>query len=235
VAKGSVDSGTRPAAGMATAQSVYSIGAVSSMLETAPATLRTWEERYGVVIPSRTATGHRLYSRDQVDRLRSIKAQIAGGMSAADAHRLLAEEIRLTDLSETPEGAGGPRLLILVAERDPYSAELIEFLLRTEGFVVDVALDAEEARLRFGDRQPHLTVVEFLIDGGSGEELCRWLKSQAAAPVLAISSLDAADRALRAGADAFLAKPVRQLQFVSAVKDLLGVSAMLERPVPTLR
>jgi hypothetical protein len=47
--------------------------------------------------------------------------------------------------------------------------------------------------------------------------------------VLAVSSLDAADRALGAGADVFLTKPVRQLQFVSAVKDLLGISAMLGR------
>jgi hypothetical protein len=45
--------------------------------------------------------------------------------------------------------------------------------------------------------------------------------------VLAVSSLDHEDAALRAGADAFLTKPLDPLQFVGTIKDLLGESAML--------
>jgi DNA-binding NarL/FixJ family response regulator len=43
-----------------------------------------------------------------------------------------------------------------------------------------------------------------------------------------ISTLDASDQALAAGADAFLLKPLDPLQFVSTVKDLLGKSAFLQ-------
>jgi DNA-binding transcriptional MerR regulator len=214
--------------GWAVAQSasVYSIGAVASMLGLPPATLRTWEERYGVVAPKRTPAGHRLYSRDQVEQLRFVMSEIESGRTAADAHRLLARR----SLPARQHAARGPRVLILVAERDPYSAELIEFLLRTEGFDVQVALDVAGARADFRSAQPQLSIVEFLIDGGAGEDLCRWLKAQGTAPILVLSSLAAADRALRAGADAFLVKPVGHLQLVSAVKDLLGVSAMLDLP-----
>jgi DNA-binding transcriptional MerR regulator len=206
---------------------VYSIGAVASMLGVPPATLRTWEERYGVVSPARTPAGQRLYSRNEVDQLRVVSAAIERGMSAADAHRLLAEQVARADQDERSRGARGPRLLVLVAERDQYSAELIEFLLRTEGFGVDATLDVEDAKQRFLRASPHLIVVELLLPDGTGESLCQWLRERSSAPMLVISSLDATDRALGAGADAFLVKPVGHLQLISTVKDLLGVSAML--------
>jgi DNA-binding transcriptional MerR regulator len=207
---------------------IYSIGAVASMLGLPPATLRTWEERYTAVVPSRTPAGHRLYSRDQVEQLRFITAEMEKGLSAADAHRSLADrDQHVAGQRHEPAGGAGPRLLILVAERDQYSAELIEYLLRTEGFSVELALDADEAKRKFEDVRPHLCLVEFLMAGGAGEELCHWLKEHGNAPVLVVSSLDVADRALKCGADAFLHKPMGHLVLISAVKDLLGVSALL--------
>jgi DNA-binding transcriptional MerR regulator len=197
------------------------------MLGLPPATLRTWEERYGAVVPGRTAAGHRLYSRDQVEQLRFVSAEMAKGLSAADAHRSLADRDDAARGHEPPDGAR-PRLLILVAERDQYSAELIEYLLRTEGFSVEVTLDADEAKRRFEDIRPHLCLVEFLVSGGGGEELYRWLKDHGNAPILVVSGLDVADRVLKGGADAFLRKPVGHLLLISAVKDLLGVSALLQ-------
>src|SRR3954454_10520398 len=70
---------------------VYSIGAVARMLGVPAATIRNWEERYAAVVPERSEGGHRLYSRDQVDELRFVAAEVSGGLSAADAHRLLEE------------------------------------------------------------------------------------------------------------------------------------------------
>jgi len=205
---------------------VYSIGAVASMLGVPPATLRTWEERYGVVLPERTRGGHRLYSRTQIEQLRFITGQMASGATAADAHRLVAQQVAEGTLLEAHARAGA-RVLILIAERDEYSAELIEFLLRTEGFAVEVALDVDETKRRFELLRPDVIIVEFLLGGGEGEHLCHWLKGQGAPRVLVVSGLDAADRALRAGADAFLRKPVGHLLLVSAVKDLLGLSAIV--------
>ena len=198
------------------------------MLELPVATIRNWEERYGAIVPERSAGGHRLYSRDQVEQLRFIASQVDRGLSAADDHRLLAEDSE--GGPPWPEAPGDrPRLGVLVAERDPVAAELAEFFLRTEGYEVNVALAAGEAEEQWRVRRPKLAIVELLISGGQGAELCRRLKEQGAGAVLAISALEARDEALAAGADAFLQKPVDPLELVSTVKDLLGASALVAR------
>ena len=210
---------------------MYSIGAVAQMLGIPPATLRTWEERYGLLVPERSPGGHRVYSRDQVEQLRFVKAQLDSGMSPADAHRLLAERVAAGSVSLGAPEAAETRLLILLAERDPYAAGLAEYFLRTEGYEVAAALDTAEAVRKFDELTPSMVVIDLLISPGGGLELCRQLKQRSGAPVLAISTLETSDQALEAGADGFLQKPLDPLQLVSAVKDLLGASAFL-RPSP---
>lgn len=205
---------------------VYSISAVGLMVGVPTATLRTWEDRYALVVPERNSSGHRLYSRAQVEQLQFLRLRMADGMSAADAHRLLAEQLDAG--RPVVAQAGHPtHLLILLAEHDPYAAELQEYFLTTEGFQVDVALDGEAARHSFLENPPSLVVVELLISGGVGLSLCRFFKERRAVPVVAISALACRDRAIEAGADAFLLKPLEPLQFVSTVRDLLGSSAFL--------
>ena len=63
------------------------------MLGVPVATIRTWEDRYRLVVPDRNASGHRLYRRGQVEQLRFVRARMTERASAADAHRLLAEQI----------------------------------------------------------------------------------------------------------------------------------------------
>jgi DNA-binding transcriptional MerR regulator len=208
---------------------VYSISAVARMLGVPVATLRTWEERYAGVVPDRNPSGHRLFSRGQVEQLRFVKMRMAEGMSAADAHRLLAERID-TGLPVAVPGGHPPRLLILLAEHDPYAAELQEYFLKTEGFEVEVALGEEAARRSFIEDSPSLVVVELLISGGSGFSLCRYFKQDHDVPVVAVSILECQDQAMEAGADAFLLKPLEPLRFVSTVRDLLGSSAFLLSP-----
>jgi DNA-binding transcriptional MerR regulator len=208
---------------------IYSISAVARMVGVPVATLRTWEERYALVVPDRNASGHRLFNRAQVEQLRLVKTRMAEGLSAADAHRLLAERIG-TGLPVTAPAGHPPRLLILLAEHDPYAAELQEYFLKTEGFEVDVALGDEAAKRSFLDNSPSLAVVELLISGGTGFSLCRFFKQEHDVPVIAVSVLECQDQALEAGADAFLRKPLEPLQFVSTVRDLLGSSAFLLSP-----
>lgn len=213
---------------VASKQPLYSIGAVAEMVGTAAATLRSWEERYGLVEPERTEGGRRLYTRDDVEQLRFVVDAIGRGFSAADAHRLLRERVEGGGAQDVVKARRPPpELLVLLAERDPYGAELSEYFLRTEGYAVELALSAEDAERIFRDHPPDVAIVEMLISGGAGADLCSQLKQIAPVPVLAISSLDARDQALDAGADGFLRKPVDPLQLVSAVKDLLGQSALV--------
>lgn len=205
---------------------VYSISAVARMLDVPVATIRTWEDRYGLVVPERNHSGHRLYSREQVEQLKYVTTRMSEGASAADAHRLLGLQIE----SGQPVAAGpGPRarFLVLLAEHDPYAAEFQEYFLKTEGYQVETVFDEASARRIFTHHAPGLVVVEVLISGGSGYELCRYFKQAGSAPVVAVSALECRDEAVAAGADAFLLKPVDPLQFVSTVRDLLGSSAFL--------
>jgi DNA-binding transcriptional MerR regulator len=207
-------------------EAVYSIGAVARMLDVPTSTLRAWEERYGVVTPERSHGSQRLYSRGDIEHLRFIKAQIDGGVSAADAHRILDQALRAGRL---PTGAPAPRdrrPLIMIAERDPYAADLAEYFLRTEGYEVCLALDARQATLLFQERSPELVVLDLLISGGAGFRLCGEFAAKAGVVVVAVASIDAAHEALRAGAAAFLNKPLESLVLVSTIRDLLGTSVL---------
>jgi DNA-binding transcriptional MerR regulator len=208
---------------------VYSISAVAKMLDVPVATLRTWEDRYGQVVPARNASGHRLFSRHQVEQLVFVRAQMSQGASAADAHRLLADQaehgLPLTPPAATARPA--PRLLILLAESDPYAAEFQEYFLEAEGFEVVVALDEDAARNAFTASLPAVVIVEVFISGGEGLALCRRFREQDSVAIIAVSAVDVAAQAFDAGADAFLRKPLDPLQLVSTVQDLLRSSAFL--------
>ena len=208
---------------------VFGISAVARMLGVPAATIRTWEDRYRLVVPERTASGHRLYSREQVGQLRFVRAQMSEGLGAADAHRLLAERLdggsfaagepALADGDAGP--AVPPQATILLAECDRYAAELQKDFLTTEGFEVDVALSEAEARSALSGRRPAVAVIEPLISGGAGLELCRSFK-RSGVPVIVASVLQAREQALAAGADAFLGKPLNPPRLLSAIRDLLG-------------
>jgi CheY-like chemotaxis protein/transposase len=207
---------------------VYSIGAVARMLGIGVATIRNWEERYGTIVPERSPGGHRLYSRDQMEQLRLVVAQVARGLSAADAHRLLAEQRE--DGEPVDDGRGAPaRLLVMLAEPDPVAADLVQFFLRADGYEVHLVLGVRDAEEQWLASRPQLAIVELMISGGQGAELCRRLKQHDAGAVLATSVLEARDEALAAGADAFLQKPLDPLELLSTVKDLLGAGTLVAR------
>ena len=127
---------------------LFSIGAVARMVELAPATIRTWETRYGLVTPERSGGGQRLYSRDQVEQLRFVKAQIGQGRRPGEAHRLLQERIARGD------GVVGTRMRVLLAESRLSAGRVLRELLGEDGF---------EALVPGGDRQTTALVV---IDPG---------------------------------------------------------------------
>jgi DNA-binding transcriptional MerR regulator len=212
---------------VALARGIYSIGAVARMLGLSQPAIRSWEDRYGLIVAERSEGGRRVYTRDQLEQLRFVKERVDEGLSAADAHRLLAErQAGAHPIVETADLTPPERLLVLLAESDRYGAELNDFILRAEGYEVEIALTAEDAEEKFVSQDPALSIIELMISGGVGRELCERLKKQRPTPVLCISSLDLGEDALAAGADAFLKKPVEPRQLVAAVKDLLSRSGL---------
>jgi DNA-binding transcriptional MerR regulator len=207
----------------------YSIGAVARMRGVPASTLRAWEERYALIKPVRSEGSQRLYSRAQVEKLRFIKTQIESGVSAADAHRVLSQELSRGGLpAALPERGpvAGGRPLVLIAERDAYAAELAEYFLRTEGWDVAIALDATQARLKFEEQSPSVVIIDLLLSGGAGFRLLTEFAAHPSAQILAVSAIDSAEEATRCGAAAFMRKPLEPLALVSIVRDLVGTSAL---------
>jgi CheY-like chemotaxis protein len=198
------------------------------MLSVSQAAIRSWEDRYGVVVAERSAGGRRLYTRDQLEELRFIKEQLDQGLSASDAHRLAAERqadgqqpAPVPPPSARTSARARARPLVLLADGDPYGAQLHDVWLRAAGYEVEIARSATEAEEKFDAQEPALTIVELMISGGTGRELCQRLKTRSEMPLVCISSLDLHGAALAAGADAFLKKPLDPQQLVSTVADLV--------------
>jgi DNA-binding transcriptional MerR regulator len=207
-------------------RALYSIGVVSRMVGVPVSTLRTWEERYGLVIAVRSSGGQRRYTRNQLTHLSFVVEQIDQGFSPGDAHRLLAEHIdRGSEVVNPGTDEKQAEILVLIAERDRFAASLEDYLLRTEGFRVETASSADETERKFDELVPRIVVVELLLSGGVGGRLIERLK-EAGATVIAVSPLAARDVAAEFGAAAFLQKPIDPLVFVSTVRDLLGTSAI---------
>ena len=104
---------------------IYSIGAVERMLDIPTATIRNWEERYGLVKPERKATAATgLYTRAQVEQLRFvIEGRLAGYSRPRPIACLLSSLERGSGYRSPDERGRRLASLILLAERDPYAAE----------------------------------------------------------------------------------------------------------------
>ena len=227
------------AAGTGTARPILSISAVARMLGVPVATIRTWEDRYGLVVPDRNASGHRLYSRDQVEQLRFVHARMAEGPErgrrSPPARRVArpAGQSRPGHRSRPPPAAGR-------AARPACRLRWPSCWLsvtRTPPNCRSTSSRPRDSRSRWRStgrrpcgaltvRPPAVAVIELLISGGTGLDLCRSFKRHGV-PVIAASVLRSRDQALEAGADAFLAKPLDPAQLASAIRDLLGLSPRL--------
>ena len=88
---------------MSSTEKVLRIGELSRRVGVPVESLRAWERRYGLLAPSRTPGGFRLYGEEDVARVLAMRAHLGGGLSAAEAARLaLAEEVAETAAAPIP-------------------------------------------------------------------------------------------------------------------------------------
>lgn len=118
-----------------------------------------------------------------------------------------------------------PRLLLV--EDDPALAELLEFRFRNEGYQVRATPDGDEALLLAQEEVPDLVVLDWMIEGTSGIEVCRRLrkdKATAHVPILMLTARGAEDdkiRGLDTGADDYLTKPFSPRELLARVNAIL--------------
>ena len=125
-----------------------------------------------------------------------------------------------------------PRLLLV--EDDPALAELLEFRFRQQGYAVTVTPDGDEALLLAAEQVPDLVVLDWMVEGTSGIEVCRRLrkgKATAHVPIVMLTARGAEDdkiRGLETGADDYVTKPFSPREL------LARVGAILRRIRPAL-
>tara|TARA_Y100000590_G_scaffold364121_3_gene422198 strand:- start:3059 stop:3469 length:411 start_codon:yes stop_codon:yes gene_type:complete len=77
----------------------YRIGAVNRLTGVPPETLRSWEMRYGLVAPNRTVGGFRVYSEEDLERIRLVRSLTLSGHAVGTLVGLDIEELgRLSDM-----------------------------------------------------------------------------------------------------------------------------------------
>lgn len=117
------------------------------------------------------------------------------------------------------------RALILVVERDPHVRALERYFLEQAGFSVEFSGDGQQGLERARELRPDIVISEILVPGLDGLGVCRALKANAETRriiVLIFSILAAEQRAVEAGADGFLRKPLDDARLVRSIEELLG-------------
>ncbi len=123
---------------------------------------------------------------------------------------------------------------ILVVDDTPANAKLLSDLLTYNGYEVVTAASGAEALGKVETGQPDLVLLDIIMPGMDGYEVCRTIRKNPATeilPVVMVTSLDPAEErinGLEAGADDFLAKPVDEHELLVRVRSLLRIKELYD-------
>jgi len=113
---------------------------------------------------------------------------------------------------------------ILVVDDDPMVASTVQRVLRPEGYDIEVALGGAQALEQARAHPPDLVVLDLMMPGIDGLEVCRQLRTGGNLPILMLTARSGtADRVrgLDTGADDYLVKPFAYAELLARVRALL--------------
>jgi DNA-binding response OmpR family regulator len=113
---------------------------------------------------------------------------------------------------------------VLVVDDEPIVREVVVSYLRRDGFATLEAEDGDEARRMLERDEPGLVVLDVMLPGTDGLELCRWIRSRSRVPLIMLTARgEEADRivGLELGADDYVTKPFSPRELAARVRAVL--------------
>ena len=117
-----------------------------------------------------------------------------------------------------------PQINVLVVDDEKEIAELVEIYLVSDGYKVFKAYNADEALLIMKQEEIHLVLLDVMMPGMNGLELCRKIRESSNIPIIMLSAKSAdLDKivGLTGGADDYVTKPFNPLELTARVKSQL--------------
>lgn len=183
-------------------KSIFTTHDVSRMLHVNPRSVINWIEQ-SLLASYRTPGGHRRIRREDL-------------LTFLHKHQI-----------PLPSTLIEEKFSVLIVEDEDEIVEILKtFLERHGGYQVSSASDGITALIEVGRSRPHLLILDILIPGVDGIEVCRRIKADGAnkTAIIAISGQsDAEGRIVQAGADAFLPKPLDLDKLLIESKRLLRI------------
>ncbi len=113
---------------------------------------------------------------------------------------------------------------ILIVEDEDSFSDALSFMLRREGYEVFIAADGNTAVAEFDKHGPDLVLLDLMLPGISGTEVCRIIRSKSTVPVIMLTAKDGeVDKVvgLELGADDYVTKPFSSRELLARVRAVL--------------
>ena len=126
---------------------------------------------------------------------------------------------------------------VLVVEDEESFSDALSFMLRREGYEVGIAVDGRQANEGFDRHGADLVLLDLMLPGISGTEVCRNLRQRSAVPIIMVTAKDGeVDKVvgLELGADDYVTKPFSSRELVARIRAVLRRRGEPDELLPTV-